>query len=202
MRPTKDLVDRMCAGQKPATSAPPGTRTPNPRIKSPKFTRSQDDHLRRCTMEEAPGRPLRQRGIVLAGQMHGQQVHSGPVEAPQTLGRAQTSRWCVWPSGHRLTRLSAIPLFNTSRVGRAAVCTSKVPSRAADPILQQSPESFRKALSLIHSPNSLQDYEEPGLGESVRFAVAVGTGIWEGSGGTRAEPLPTREARPGSPAVT
>ena len=35
MRPTKDLVDRMCAGQKPATGAPPGTRTPNPRIKSP-----------------------------------------------------------------------------------------------------------------------------------------------------------------------
>ena len=35
MRPTKDLVDRMCAGQRPATGAPPGTRTPNPRIKSP-----------------------------------------------------------------------------------------------------------------------------------------------------------------------
>ena len=35
MRPTKDLVDRMCAGQGPATGAPPGTRTPNPRIKSP-----------------------------------------------------------------------------------------------------------------------------------------------------------------------
>ena len=35
MRPTKDLVDRMCAGQGPATGAPPGTRTPNSRIKSP-----------------------------------------------------------------------------------------------------------------------------------------------------------------------
>ena len=35
MRPTKDLADRICAGQSPATGAPPGTRTPNPRIKSP-----------------------------------------------------------------------------------------------------------------------------------------------------------------------
>ena len=33
---TEDLVDRMRAGQRPATGAPPGTRTPNPRIKSRK----------------------------------------------------------------------------------------------------------------------------------------------------------------------
>jgi hypothetical protein len=45
MRPTKDLVDRMGAGQRPATGAPPGTRTPNPRIKRPKFTPSLYDHL-------------------------------------------------------------------------------------------------------------------------------------------------------------
>jgi len=41
MRPTKDLVDRMCAGQRPARGAPPGTRTPNPRIKSPNLVVSR-----------------------------------------------------------------------------------------------------------------------------------------------------------------
>ena len=56
MRPTKDLVDHMCAGQRPATGAPPGTRTPNPRIKRPKSTPSQYDYLQ--LHEPAEGRAL------------------------------------------------------------------------------------------------------------------------------------------------
>jgi hypothetical protein len=49
MRPTKDLVDRMCAGQRPATGAPPGTRTPNPRIKSrTRSYRPGPTHVRSC----------------------------------------------------------------------------------------------------------------------------------------------------------
>ena len=39
-RQTDDLVHAICAGQKPVTGAPPGTRTPNPRIRRPKFTHS------------------------------------------------------------------------------------------------------------------------------------------------------------------
>jgi hypothetical protein len=46
MRPTKDLADRMCASQRPATGAPPGTRTPNPQTRRPRFTPSQYDYLR------------------------------------------------------------------------------------------------------------------------------------------------------------
>jgi hypothetical protein len=62
MRPTKDLVDRMCAGQGPATGAPPGTRTPNPRIKRPKFTPSQYDYLRLDDPGEAASRATRAVG--------------------------------------------------------------------------------------------------------------------------------------------
>ena len=61
MRPTKDLVDRMCAGQGPVTGAPPGTRTPNPRIKSPnRVISSEFDSCRLMSFpqvsNESPGR--------------------------------------------------------------------------------------------------------------------------------------------------
>jgi hypothetical protein len=67
----------ICAGQGPVPGAPPGTRTPNPRIKRPKFTHSQDDYLRPSLALEAPNRHRWQEPMRVAGQPHGQQVHSG-----------------------------------------------------------------------------------------------------------------------------
>ena len=70
------------AGQKRVSpvseSAPPGTRTPNPRIKRPKFTRSQDDYLQLCVSLEAAGWHRGHGWTVVAGQIGGQQVHCGP----------------------------------------------------------------------------------------------------------------------------
>jgi hypothetical protein len=45
-RHANDLVCRISAGHSLVVSAPPGTRTPNPRIKRPKFTPSRYDYLR------------------------------------------------------------------------------------------------------------------------------------------------------------
>jgi hypothetical protein len=50
---SNDLACRIPAGHGLASGAPPGTRTPNPRIKRPKFTHSRYDYLRLCEPVEA-----------------------------------------------------------------------------------------------------------------------------------------------------
>jgi hypothetical protein len=85
MRPTKDLVDRMCAGQKPATGAPPGTRTPNPRIKSPDPAVSPQSGACRLVSFPQVGAGGRCRHVsVDVGYFHG---HRAPIE--------HRTRWSV-----------------------------------------------------------------------------------------------------------
>jgi hypothetical protein len=79
--------------QEPAgeRGAPPGTRTPNPRIKRPKFTQSEDDYQRPWPALEAPNRHHRQDSTPLAGQLYGQQIHSGHSPSRPAGHSAQTA---------------------------------------------------------------------------------------------------------------
>jgi hypothetical protein len=95
MRPTKDLADRIGAGPWPATGAPPGTRTPNPRIKSPNPVMSSGFGL--CQLVSFPqvgDEPLCRPMSAQAGYLPG---HRAPMEHRDW--RLVLDRQTGWESG-------------------------------------------------------------------------------------------------------
>ena len=123
-RRTNDLAVRICAGQGPVTGAPPGTRTPNPRIKSPNPTISSwFDWCRLVSFPQASDESLCRHVSARAGCLGG---HRAPIEHRRTI-RCSIDRpggGVVEPSKQRISVRGSVPggrycLFGPSRGGRA-----------------------------------------------------------------------------------